>query len=425
MMTSRERVAAVLSHREPDRVPLDLGSSAVTGIMVTAYAALRERLGIEGGPPKVIELLQMLGEVELPVLEKLGCDIFPLSPPAGFFGIPYRDWKPWRTFEGLEVLVPGKFNPTVDESGDLLLPPGGDPTKRARGRMPKNGYYFDIIPYQEPIDWDNLDPGDFSEMYARVDDETLELIRTRSEDLWENTDYAIMGNFGIAALGDMPFVLASQVDSPKGVRQFDEYLMAHVTHPEYIKEIYARQTEAGIENLKLYREAVGDRIAAVFVSGTDFGTQRGGFISPDLYREIYQPFHRRINDWIHANTSWKTFFHTCGAIYELMPSLIEAGVDIFNPVQCSAANMDPQRLKDEFGDRAVFWGGGVDTQKTLPFGTPEEVRAQAAERVRIFAPGGGYVFNAIHNIQAKTPVENIVAMFEGARQAGRYPIQSA
>jgi len=200
--------------------------------------------------------------------------------------------------------------------------------------------------------------------------------------------------------------------------------MAHPTHPEYIKEIYSRQTEAAIENLKLYRQAVGDRISVIFMSGTDFGSQRGEMISPDIYRRLYLPFHKRMNDWVHANTTWKTFFHCCGSIYHLIPSFIEAGVDILNPVQCSAANMDPQRLKDEFGDRVVFWGGGIDTQKTLPFGTPDEVRAQAAERIRIFAPGGGYVFNAIHNIQAKTPVENIAAMFEAAREHGRYSLQS-
>jgi uroporphyrinogen-III decarboxylase len=170
---------------------------------------------------------------------------------------------------------------------------------------------------------------------------------------------------------------------------------------------------------------VGDRIAVIFISGTDFGTQRGEFISPDLYRELYLPFHKQINNWVHANTNWKTFFHTCGSIYHLIPSFIEAGVDVLNPVQCSAANMEPHRLKQEFGDKVVFWGGGVDTQKTLPFGTPDEVRQEVAERIRIFAPGGGYVFNSIHNIQAKTPVENVLAMFESAREHGRYPIATA
>jgi len=195
-----------------------------------------------------------------------------------------------------------------------------------------------------------------------------------------------------------------------------------VTHPEYIKGIFARQTAQAIENMELYRQAVGDCIAAIFVSGTDFGTQRGEFISPDLYRELYQPFHKQMNDWVHTHTNWKTLYHCCGSVYLLISSFIEAGVDVLNPVQCSAANMEPERLKQEFGDRLVFWGGGVDTQHTLPFGTPDEVRCQVRERIRVFAPGGGYVFNPIHNIQANTPIENVVAMFEAAREFGRYPI---
>ncbi len=421
-MTSRERVLAAINHREPDRVPLDMGSSGTTGIMVTTYAKLRQKLGINSTPPKVTEILQMLGEVELPLLEKLGCDILPVSLPSGFFGIPYRDWEPWRTFEGLDVLVPGQFNPIADENGDLLLSPGGDAGKRPRGRMPKDGYYFDIIPHQEPINWDHLDPDTFAEQFAVFDDATLEHLRTQAEQLYDNTDFALLGSFGGGGLGDMPMVMASEVECPRGIRKYDDFLMAHLTHPEYIKGIYARQTEVALENLKLYREAVGDRIVAIFVSGTDFGSQRGELISPDLYRELYLPFHRRINDWIHEHTAWKTFFHCCGSVYHLIPSFIEAGVDILNPVQCSAADMEPRRLKDDFGDRLVFWGGGVDTQRTLPFGSPEEVGREVAERIRIFGPGGGYVFNAIHNIQAKTPVANILAMFEAAREYGRYPI---
>ncbi len=421
-MTSRERVLAAINHREPDRVPLDMGSSGTTGIMVTTYAKLRQKLGINSTPPKVTDILQMLGEVELPLLEKLGCDILPVSLPSGFFGIPYRDWEPWRTFEGLDVLVPGQFNPIADENGDLLLSPGGDAGKRPRGRMPKDGYYFDIIPHQEPINWDHLDPDTFAEQFAVFDDATLEHLRTQAEQLYDNTDFALLGSFGGGGLGDMPMVMASEVECPRGIRKYDDFLMAHLTHPEYIKGIYARQTEVALENLKLYREAVGDRIVAIFVSGTDFGSQRGELISPDLYRELYLPFHRRINDWIHEHTAWKTFFHCCGSVYHLIPSFIEAGVDILNPVQCSAADMEPRRLKDDFGDRLVFWGGGVDTQRTLPFGSPEEVGREVAERIRIFGPGGGYVFNAIHNIQAKTPVANILAMFEAAREYGRYPI---
>jgi uroporphyrinogen-III decarboxylase len=423
-MTSRERVAAALNHQESDRVPLDLGSSGTTGIMVTTYARLREQLGVNSRSPKVSEILQMLAHVEIQVLEQLGCDVLPVSLPTGFFGIPYRDWKPWRTFEGIDVRVPGRFNPVEDQHGDLLLSPNGDPTKRPRGRMPRDGYYFDIIPYQETLDWGRLDSEAFAEQFAVFDEQTLGYLRVQSEQLFEETDFALLGSFGGGGLGDMPVVMASELESPKGIRKYDDFLMAHLTHPEYIKGIYARQTEVALANLRLYHEAVGERIAAIFVSGTDFGSQRGELISPDLYREFYLPFHKKINGWIHRHTSWKTFFHCCGSIHHLIPLFIEAGVDILNPVQCSAADMDPHSLKREFGDKIVFWGGGVDTQKTLPFGTPEEVGAEVADRVRTFAPGGGFVFNSIHNIQAKVPAENIIAMYESARDVGRYPISA-
>jgi uroporphyrinogen-III decarboxylase len=160
----------------------------------------------------------------------------------------------------------------------------------------------------------------------------------------------------------------------------------------------------------------------LFVTGTDFGTQRGPFISPKAYRTLYQPFHRRINDWVHANTTWKTFIHSCGSVMALIPDFLDAGFDIMNPVQCSAVNMDPHELKRHFGERVTFWGGGVDTQQTLPNGAPDAVRAQVAERIRIFGPGGGYVFNTIHNVQPQTPVENLLAMYEAVRETGRYPL---
>ena len=421
-MTSRERVVAALNHKEPDRVPVDLGGSFTTGIVVTTYAKVRRALGVNSTPPKVNDLLQMLAEMEVPVMEKLGCDVISLYPRGRFFGVAPENWKTWTTFDGTDVLVPGGFKYRVDGDGSLLISPGGDVNSRPSGRMPKDGYYFDIIIRQQPIDWDRLDPAEFSEQFTVYTDEILTHLQTTADSLYRNTDYAILGSFGGGGLGDMPLVLASDIENPKGIRNYSDWLVAHITHPEYIKGVYQRQTEIALQNLELYRQAVGDRIVAIFISGTDFGTQRGELISPDLYRELYFPFHKRLNDWVHQHTPWKTFYHCCGSIYHLIPHFIEAGVDILNPVQCSAANMEPARLKREFGDKITFWGGGVDTQKTLPFGTPDEVRAQVADRIRTFAPGGGYVFNPIHNIQAKTPVDNILAMFDTARTAGAYPI---
>ncbi len=202
---------------------------------------------------------------------------------------------------------------------------------------------------------------------------------------------------------------------PKGIRDVDEWYISTVARFDYVYEVFQRQCEIALANLAKIHDAVGDRVSAVFITGTDFGTQNGPFISRQAYRKLFQPFHRRVNDWVHEHTPWKTFIHSCGSVVALLPDIVEAGFDILNPVQCSAAGMDPQTLKERFGDRLTFWGGGVDTQKTLPFGTPDEVRREVRERIEIFGRGGGFVFNTVHNVQAGTPAENLVALYEAVR----------
>jgi len=172
-----------------------------------------------------------------------------------------------------------------------------------------------------------------------------------------------------------------------------------------------------MKNLEMYRQAVGDRIDVVVMSGTDFGSQNGPFIAPEAYREIFKPLHKKMNEWVHANTGWKTFFHTCGSIVAYLDDFAEAGIDILNPVQISAAGMSPEFLKGKYGETFTFWGGAIDAQHTLAFGTPEQVRKEVAHNVAIFSKGGGFVCNNVHNIQATVPVENIVALFETVRGA--------
>jgi uroporphyrinogen-III decarboxylase len=204
---------------------------------------------------------------------------------------------------------------------------------------------------------------------------------------------------------------------PRGIRDVAEWYMSTLTRFDYVYKVFERQCEIALANLAKIHEAVGDRVAAVFVTGTDFGTQNGPFIGPPMYRKLYQPFHRRVNDWVHEHTAWKTFIHSCGSVVALLPDILDAGFDILNPVQCSAVGMDPQTLKDRFGPRVTFWGGGVDTQKTLPFGTPEEVRSQVRQRIETFNRGGGFVFNTVHNVLARTPVENLLALYQTVAEA--------
>jgi uroporphyrinogen-III decarboxylase len=190
-----------------------------------------------------------------------------------------------------------------------------------------------------------------------------------------------------------------------------------------VYKIFERQCEIGLKNLKKIHQVVGNKVAAAFVTGTDLGSQHGPFISLKAYRDLYKPFHLQVNNWIHQHTTWKCFIHSCGSVRALIPDFIEAGFDILNPVQCSAAGMVPGELKQEFGARLTFWGGGVDTQRTLPFGTPDEVRKEVCERLKTFGAGGGFVFNTIHNVQARVPIENVLAMYETVRECGRYPLR--
>ncbi|MCS7222083.1 MAG: uroporphyrinogen decarboxylase family protein [Anaerolineae bacterium] len=426
MLTSRERVQLALNHREPDRVPLDLGGSAVTGMQVHSVYQLRQALKLDppGTPVKVIEPYQMLGEIKPDLMEALGVDVVPLTSPKTLFGFRNEGWKPWTLFDGTPVLVPEGFNTEPEPNGDILMYPEGDRSAPPSGRMPKGGFYFDTIIRQPPIDESRLNPEDNLEEFTPISDEDLDYFGREAERLYTETDKAILASFGGTSFGDIALVPAPWLKYPKGIRDVEEWYISTITRRDYVYKVFERQCEIALANLEKIYRVVGDRITAVFVTGTDFGTQIGPFVSPETYRKLYQPFHKQINDWIHRHTSWKTFIHSCGSVAALIPDFIEAGFDILNPVQTSAADMDPQWLKERFGDRIVFWGGGVDTQRTLPFGTPEQVRAEVRERIRIFGRGGGFVFNTIHNVQARVPVQNLLALYEAVREYGQYPLGS-
>ena len=414
-MTSRERVKKALNHEIPDKVPLDLGSTPTTGIAASSLSKLRKTLGLADRPVKVHEPYQILGLVEEDVLDALEVDVVGIEMRNTFFGYPNDRWKPWRTGDGTDVLVGEGFTTTVDEHGDTLIYPAGDITAQPSAKMPKGGFYFDMLVRQEPIDEDHLDPKEWIEgMFTELSHEDLAHIERQADYLYSNTERAIIGNFGQGGLGDIAMVPGMGMVEPKGIRNPVDWYMAALLHPEYIKGIFELQTEIALKNLELYRQAVGDKIEAIFISGTDFGSQKGPFISPDMYRKMYKPFHKRINQWVHENTDWKTFFHSCGSMAAFLDDFVDAEVDIINPVQTSAAGMDPVFLKEKYGKDLVFWGGGIDTQRVLPFGKPDEVRGQVRERIEVFGKDGGFVFNTIHNIQPKIPIENIVALFQAA-----------
>lgn len=417
-MTSRERIAAALDHQETAELPADFGGGFQTGIAVSIVYQIRQRLGLDrpGTPVRVIEPYQMLGEIAPDLGEALGSDTTPLYGTGTMFGYPALAFKEWRLPDGTPVLVPEDFNTQFEPNGDLLQYPGGDRSCGPCARMPQGGHFFDAIIRQGPLDETKLDPADNCEEFTLVDDEALEHYRRRAEQLWAGGDRAVFCTFGGLSFGDIALVPGTFLKEPKGIRDVEEWYVSTAARPGYIKAVFERQCEVAIENLRRLHGAVGDRVTVIQTNGTDFGTQNGPFQSVGAFRDLYKPYQRRVNAWIHENTPWRTLMHCCGGIAPLIDDIIEAGFDCLNPVQCSAAGMDPRVLKRKYGERLVFWGGGVDTQRVLPFGTPEEVRRQVRERIEIFRPGGGYVFNTIHNIVANAPVDNVLAMAEALRE---------
>ena len=410
-MNSKTRVREALNHKQPDRVPVDFGATAVTGMHVRCVAALRDFYGLEKRPVKVHEPYQMLGWIDEDLKEVMRIDVQGVFPPKTLFGFHNENWKMWQMPDGLEVLVPGDFNTTQDEHGNTFLYPMGDLSVPPSGVMPQGGFFFDAIVRQEPIDESKLNPEDNLEEFGPVTEEDLAYFQKETQKA-AATGKSVVANFGGTAFGDIALVPAPFLKHPRGIRDIEEWYVSTLTRQDYIHQVFDRQCEVALWNLEKIKGVVGDAVEVVFICGTDFGTQRSTFCSPQTFRDLYKPYYRKINSWIHDNTSWKTFKHSCGAVEPLIKEMIECGFDILNPVQCSASGMDPGLLKKEYGDDIVFWGGGVETQTTMAFGTPEEVRKQVLERCAIFAEKGGFVFNAVHNIQADTPVANIVAMID-------------
>jgi len=415
MITSKDKLLKTLNHQETERLVVDFGSTAVTGIHILVVEKLREHFGLEKKPVKAIEPYQMLGEVEDDLLEAMGVDVTGIFGLTNMFGHRQERWKIWRTNWGQEVLVPGDFNITTDERGDTLMYPQGDTSVAPSAKMPKAAYFFDAIIRQEPIDEEKLDPEDNMEEFTLFTQEDLDHWKEAAETA-SKKGRGVMANFGGTGIGDIALVPAMNLKHPKGIRDVAEWYMSTLMRPDYLHYIFEKQTDIALKNLEMVSRAIADHVDVIMICGTDFGTQESSFCSVETLEELYAPYYRKINNWIHEHTRWKTFKHSCGSVEPFMQSFIDAGFDIINPVQVNAARMDPALLKDKYGDRLVFWGGGVDTQKVLPFGTPEEVREHVLKTCEIFNRDGGFVFNTVHNIQANVPIENVVAMLEAIRQ---------
>jgi len=411
MMTGRERVLTVLSHLEADRIALDFGSTPVTGIHVKKIAEFRRHYGLEERPVKVTEPFQMLGEVDDELLNIWNVDVIGVGGRSDMFGHIQENYVEKKMPWGQTVLLPESFY-MKEKNGNIYVFPQGDPNYSPTAVMPENGYFFDAI---ERIPATKLD----DELNIEDNLEEFTLINDDDIPYWEQsltkaraTGRAVFANIGGTGIGDIALVPGLNMKNPKGIRAVADWYMSTVMREDFLREIFDRQSDIAIRNLEKVNKVAGDCIDILYVCGTDFGTQDSQFCSAETLLSLYGQAYRKINNWVHNNTTWKTFKHSCGSIIPLLDAFIDLGFDIINPVQINAAGMEPNFLKKTYGDKICFWGGGVDTQKVLHTGTPQDVRNQVRQLCEIFGAGGGFVFNTVHNLQANVPLENALALMD-------------
>ena len=413
-MTSRERVLRSIAHKEPDKVPIDLGAMRSTGISAIAYGRLKKHLGMTGGATYVYDVVQQLAEPEDAVLDYVQSDVIDLGRA---FLNGESDWKDFTLPDGSQAKVPSYIDFVSDGTGGWL-------TKHADGTvigaMPKGAFYLNQRCFPL-LDWDGRDmsvldrlPDHMSKVtwaahptapgHKPMTPEHQAVVRRMAKRLYETTDHAIMAGFGgnLLEWGEFLFRL-------------DQFLIDLLENPRKTLAVLDRLTEIHLENLEKFLDAVEGYVQIVQL-GDDLGSQQATLISPKLYREVFKPRHKLIFERVRRRSGMHIFFHSCGAIADILPDLIEAGVEIINPVQTSCRGMEPARLKREFGRDVTFWGGGCDTQAVLPAGTPEEIDRHVRERIEILAPGGGFVFCQVHNILPNVPPENVVAMYDAVKK---------
>lgn len=422
-MTGKEKLRAALNHEEAP-VLFDLGGMNTTGMHCIVMEKLREYYGLEKRPVAIVEPSQMLGHMDGDLAECLGVETEAVWGSRNCYGFKSEDqYKEWKTPWGQTVLVPEEFRTTVDEKGDTLIYACADLNYPAAGRMPRGGVYFDNEDRAPEYDEDSYDIGDNLEEFQVFTDGEIDWLKRQIDGIRDSehviTCFGPGTTGGGTCLADHSMIAGPMLRAPRGIRKLEDFYMATAAEPETIQEIFEKETDIGIQNLKKIHDAIGDSIDVLHICGTDLGTQKSLFYSKGVIEKVWAPYWKKINDWVHGNTGWKTFKHCCGSIAPIIDVLIDSGFDILNPVQWTADNMDKNMLKEKFGESLVFWGGGVDTQHLLPEGTPDQVYDQARECLRIFSKNGGYVFNTIHNIVPGVPVENVDALARAVRDHNR------
>ncbi|TFF86626.1 MAG: methyltransferase [Promethearchaeota archaeon] len=404
---SRERVLASINHKEPDKVPIDLGGTTVTGISVYAYAKLKEYLGMDPGKIRVYDVTQQLAWVEKEITQKFSTDVL---DSGRVYKLNEEDWYDIN-IKGIDLQFPYWFKPIKNDADGsyeyynregLLL-----------GRMPKASFFFDqtYYPYLDgyPEDFSDFNKDMKNLFWLACPNPPFDSMdrkrfwrdfKQRAKELQEKSNKALTLTMG-----------GSTFEFGTVIRRIDNFLMDLIRNKSKVEKLVDKLLDFAIATATFVCQYL-DGIVDIVRIGDDLGSNVGPFMRPETYREIFKPRTTELCKYIKKHSSMKIFFHSCGSVYELIPDLIDAGIDILNPVQLNVKDMDPKRLKEEFGDELTFWGGGADTKNVLSRKSPEEVKKHVRELLEIFSPGGGFIWSAVHNITAEVPPENIVAAIE-------------
>jgi uroporphyrinogen decarboxylase len=411
-MTSRERVIAAIEHREPDRVPVDLGATPSSGISAIAYGRLKRQLGFaERGHTRVYDVVQQLAQPEEFILDQFSIDTLDIGRS---FNTTDDAWYNVTLADGSSAQYPRWFHPEQQSDSSWIA---RSPSGLEIARMPAGGTFFDqsFTPYLDdyPTDFTHLDHAMSQVLWAALvhspwdhagEADFWATLRSKALSLRQSSDRALMIVIGCNLFEWGTFL-----------RRVDGFLCDLLSEPDKVEALLDALMERHLATLDRVCRYVGD-VADIVRFGDDLGMTHGPFMSPELYRRFFKPRHATLCSYVKKHSRMKTFLHSCGSIRALLPDLIEAGFDVINPVQTNCHGMEPSALKRDFGRDICFWGGGCDTQHVLNKGSPEEVRRQVLERLEIFSPGGGFVFNTIHNILPDVPPENIVAMYNAVAE---------
>ena len=407
-MTSRDRVLQAFEFKTSDRIPIDCSGHRSSGLSASLYAGLRQALGLEPRPIRIYDPIQQLVVLDEDVLDYFGVDTIELGRA---FAVEDEHWQPWTLPDGQDCYMPAWINLEKETNRWIIRSKAGN----VIAQMPDGAQFFEQTAYpfyEEDTDTSDLDAAMLESMWHVVTsppgpladgEEGRRLLEEKAKALRKSTDRAIIGLFGgnLLETGQMLF-------------RNDKFLMNLAFDPIGVHDFLDRLVEKHLQNLKRFLGAVGESIDIVLF-GDDLGMQSGPQISPEMYREFFKPRHQLMWDKAKELATVKVMLHCCGGVRELLPDLIDAGLDTINPVQTTAGGMEPEGLKKDFGKEIVFWGGGCDTQKVLPDGTPENVYQHTRQQIEIMSQGGGFVFQQIHNILPGVPPENILAMFAAAR----------